>query len=220
MTEQLQQIDPAQFLTDPAYAGGDDPEDANDQMAATPLERLADLERRMRWLEDVAARDPFLPFTEAATASDPAELLVDDDRADPGIVDAYVDQVETLPALVTQIEGIVKKSTSKVSLEVKAAINAWRAATIEGADGAETPSTGAPEPSAPPVPSTDEGDANGQASHGAPVEGSHTRIPSSGGPDFCQECSDLAGDWVPWPCPAQPVEEWRAYATPSERSEP
>lgn len=187
---------PAQFLTDPSYAGGDE-----DPEVATPLERLADLERRVIALEGHFGGNPIeltLP-AEGAWANDVVETnLAAYEHANDQLLAKQV-EVNELLVLVNQIGAIVKKSTSKVSLDVKAAIEAWRFGT------AETPSPG---------------ESVTESRESSVAEGSHTRTQTDSGPDFCRECSEAIHDWVEWPCPEQPVEEWRAYARSLGRVEP
>ncbi|MDQ6524301.1 hypothetical protein RB608_11850 [Nocardioides sp. LHD-245] len=157
-----------------------------DEEAYEPFEqnaaRLDALERRVYALEAERGAQPIPAVLETAACTECADFRSEaqtlrETYAEMG--HAYAGAVE----LVEQIEGIVKKSSSKVSLEVKAAIEAWRSPAAE------------PEPEGEPA-----------------AEGTHTRTSTDSGPDFCRECSDAAGDWMEWPCPAQPIEEWRAYA--------
>lgn len=163
----------------------------------TPLDRLADLEARVSALEghggvqqlreeSIEMEEAWERATEQVGLANAHEIDLTHELAD---LEAKHDVVLRL---VEEIRGIVKKSTSRVSLDVKAAIEAWaNPLAVEGGD----PVAG---------------------------KGSHTRTPTEGGPDFCKECSDAAYDWVVWPCEqatsAQPaehdadVEDWRAYA--------
>lgn len=110
---------PAEFLlsTDPdeeEYAHGGD-----------PLDLLVDLERRVIALEAERGGQPVPAVLEAAACTEcersRAEAI---DLAN--VYDEAGSRAEAAEALVEQIEGIVKKSTSQVSLAVKAAIEAWR----------------------------------------------------------------------------------------------
>lgn len=166
-------VSPEAFLADPVHAVGEEP--APDEHVLTPLERLADVEYRLARVEQRAFALEDLAAGGQATSSD-AEALswMPQEISDlQGVVLAKTVELQdledkhlTLLAVVDEIGRIVKKSTSKVSLEVKAAIDEW---------------------------------ANPVASQGA-----HTRTSTEAGPDFCKECSDKAGDWVPWPCSETP----------------
>lgn len=138
-----------------------------------------------------------------------AELVTgaDEEAAWRAEYDDLYEKYNALFGLLADIEKIVKPSTSKVSLEVKAAIDAWK------------------NPEVPQALTADE-----------VASRCHTQVPTGPtSPDICKECSANIQDYVEWPCPpvqaaqkpvlndlrpegsAQPahdagVEEWRAYA--------
>lgn len=106
---------PEQFLTMPS-----DPED--DQEPAPPLEPLESIAFSLRFLVD-----RFEPEQVAAAADDGAQQRYDD------LDQAYADleaKHDVLRALVEEIEGIVKPSTSKLANQVRAAVQRWRAPEV------------------------------------------------------------------------------------------
>lgn len=102
-------------------------------------------------------------------------------------------------ALIEQIEGIVKKSTSQVSLAVKAAIEAWRNPVSDAQQpGPETPSP------AQDAPAVDE------AAAGPLVQAPEQDVPqASAGEGLPPGHGQVV---LPQPAVDAPVEEWRAYA--------
>lgn len=149
---------PAEFLASPST----EEDEAYDDR--TPLEQLADLERRVTALTGLIHGgyiELTLPGDQAGAAFAGIESAVDpDERAviDEALQAAGEELADirakhgTVLALVEEIRGIVKPSTSKVSLAVKAAIEGWaNPAVPEGSDapGEPTPETPSPTHSVP-----------------------------------------------------------------------
>lgn len=87
--------------------------------------RLDDLERRIHALEMIAQVEGLAPAAPDTTCP---ECVACREDAEHSATRAETAEVRAAGAesLIEQIEAIVKKSTSKVSLEVKAAIEEWR----------------------------------------------------------------------------------------------
>jgi hypothetical protein len=171
---------PAEFLA----SSEPDEDEAMPHPIDHPLHLIAQSLQRMA---DAADQQPIPAVLESAPCTDCADLrdevqVLRSLHTEMG--HSYADAV----ALVEQIEGIVKKSTSQVSLAVKAAIEAWRTPATD-VDTAETPS---PAPGAPAV---------DEAAAGPLVQAPEQDVPQAS-----------AGEGLQQPAHDAPVEEWRTYA--------
>lgn len=135
---------PADFLM--IREPDEDDVDPFDQNAA----RLDDLERRLFALETGTYPEELPSRDELLVREDESAALLIDTSNELADLEAKHDVVLRL---IDQIEGIVKKSTSKVSLDVKAAIKAWA--------NPETPS---------PAPDADEPAVDEAAGAGSPEQ--------------------------------------------------
>lgn len=171
---------PADFLTNAAYDAGEEPETV-DHLSPVELD-IRDLDRRVRALEELAAW-PDAPSTAVLDTSVGCTDCTGLRNELYPALDAAEARTARAEALIEEIAGIVKKSTSKVSLEVKAAIGAWRA-----------PETPSPAPDASPASEPAVDDA-AEAVHLA-----QDVRPAS------------AGEGLGVPAPEAHVETWRAYA--------
>lgn len=196
---------PAEFLT-AAY-----PDDEHDE-PLTLDELVADLERRVSALEG----DGLQVHPAEAEPVDHTERMLRESSESVHTLAADLDDLAAkhgvVLELVEEIRAIVKPSTSKVSLQVKAAIERWANPL-----GTETPSP-APDPSRS-EPAVDEAAAgNPQDVQQRAGEGSAVVPPAV----QCVMCARFFADQglldqhdcVPATQPAHdaPVEEWRAYA--------
>lgn len=158
-----------------------------------PLYLIAQSLQRMA---DAAAGQPVTAVLDSAPCVDCAEHQNAADSYREQLVEmgnSYAVAVE----LVEQIEGIVKKSTSKVSLEVKAAIESWRSPELP-----EEPATRPCCPSAEGGPHHDDCPAGS----GDPAPEGHI--------GKAEREQMLAGESVPaaQPEPDADVWQWRTYA--------
>lgn len=115
-------ITPEQFLAMPS-----DPED--DQEQAPPLDPLESIAFSLRFLVDRFE-------AEHATETPLTEGIVTREEFDE-LAQAYDDleaKHDLLRALVEEIEGIVKPSTSKLANQVRAAVQRWRAPEVPAAE--------------------------------------------------------------------------------------
>lgn len=174
----------------------------------TPLQHLAELERRVTALESGTESADTYPLVS------PAETV--DDEALAQLIDcaqALADleaKHDTVLQLVEQIRGIVKKSTSKVSLDVKAAIDAW---------------------TNPAIPETVEGEEASGAAGATHLLVDGALLCNSDGPSSdhpgnvtCEDCRELNRQRVASlvasvgpPAHDADVEDWRAYARTQHR---
>lgn len=234
---------PAEFLAGPSY--DEDDLDHMDPSDHTPLDRLADLEQRVSRLEKVwrlddASRWSAIPktgyvvetpaFAAIEAASETEEPAGGDYYEELRFVSEQYADLEakhgTVLALIEEIRGIVKPSTSKVSLAVKAAIDAWADPQVPAGEPDEPEVPGEPE-----NPSTEE--SNGSPYDACSISQTAERgawICSRGrghdGPHRAFRDSELMAEWdrlssgpsaeggSPAGAPAADasVEEWRAYA--------
>ena len=166
---------PAEFLAT------SDPHD-EDVDDLTPLERLTLLEQRVTTLEGgvVLPSDTDLGNIFGVDLGNREQDAVQTMHEELTDLEAKYDAVLQL---IGQIGGIVKKSTSKVSLEVKAAIDVW-ANPLGNKTPSPAPGDPAPEPSAESVPAAV---SEASAGEGPPWAKNH-------------------------PAHDAPVDEWRAYA--------
>ncbi len=105
---------------DDYFAGPPSEDDWRDAVTDEPLISIAESLRR------IAAAMGGETFT--------AELVQQDEQVLGDLGQAYDDleaKHQSLYELLADVEKIVSKSTSKVSLDVKAAINAWKAPAVE-----------------------------------------------------------------------------------------
>lgn len=187
-------ITPEAFLADPVHAVGEEP--APDEPILTPLERLADVEHRLARVEQraFALEADAITYEEARTLTLPpvADSGLAEDESAAQLIDTSHELADleakhdVVLQLVERIGGIVKKSTSKVSLEVKAAIDEWA--------NPETPS---------PAP-----DASPSEPQPEPIPAAVVEASAGEGPPWWEHST------VPPQAPANdaPVDEWRAYA--------
>lgn len=169
---------PAEFLT-AAY-----PDDEHEE-PLTLDELVHDLERRVTALESGVAPGTVELVAAVAEPVDEAADYAFTLREQIADIEAKHDVVLQL---VDEIRGIVKKSTSKVSLEVKAAIDAWA-----------NPQTPSPAPDASPSESA----VDDAAAAGLSAQDVQQRA---------GEGSQTMGGFVGQPVHGADVEEWRAYA--------
>lgn len=104
-----------------------DPDDDSDQAVPDFAQRLAELEARFAALAGAQSDSPSADTYPLAPAAEDMQFASLD--AEIGELQQEHTDLEAkhdvVLQLVEQIRGIVKKSTSKVSLDVKAAIDAW-----------------------------------------------------------------------------------------------
>lgn len=169
-------VSPEAFLADPAHAVGEE------------SDPFTELERRVCALEDLLAGGQ-APSSETVDAE--ALSWMPQEISDlQGVVLAKTVELQdleakhlTLLAVVDEIGRIVKKSTSKVSLEVKAAIDAWA--------NPQTPSPAAEPPHSEPQPE--------------PIPAASTEAIAGEGLPPMRRVDGV-------PTHDAPVEEWRSYA--------
>lgn len=224
---------PAEFLAGPSYDEDDLDYEAPD--TRTPLERLADLERRVTALAGLInggfieltlpAEEPVFAAIEDAEEPETdvsQQLLGVNNDLREALADLQAKH-GTVLALIEEIRGIVKPSTSKVSLAVKAAIDAWAdpqvpAGEPEGGESTICIQCGDTFPNVVAL------QTHGTRKHGANFDyRDPTEQDGVGAPVQCDSCNRFFTDaerLALHNCPmsqAVPaadasVEEWRAYA--------
>ncbi len=235
---------PAEFLAGPSYD-----EDDLDYMeqeptpdTRTPLERLTDLERRVTALAGLI-NGGFIELTLPVEEPAFAAIEAASETEEPAGVDYYEElrfvseqyadleaKHGTVLALIEEIRGIVKPSTSKVSLAVKKAIETWADPQVPAGEPGE-PET-EPEGGESTIcvqcgetfPNVVALQAHGTRKHGANFDyRDPTEQEGVGAPVQCDSCNRFFTDaerLALHNCPmsqAMPaadasVEEWRAYA--------